>query len=529
MAIKVLLVEDNPADADFLQEMLAMSVGLEWELVLVELREQAIKQLNNEIFDLVLLDLSLPDSQGLDTLISLREVAPNTAMVVMTGLDDEVTALESVRSGAQDYLVKGDITPSLLVRSIRYAIERFQALQKQQDSERRFRAIFEQNFQSTILLSPDGRIVEINQTAIAFSGVSASSVIGRPFWEMAMWQRNHHNQQRLKEAITLAAEGDFIRYEVDLINKRGQVATADFSIKPVRDELGKIVLLIAEARDISDRKRVETEIIKALTRERELSELRAKFVTMVSHEFRTPLSTIILSSGLLESYSQNWSTEKKQIHFQRIQSAVNRMTQLLDDVLLVGKVETGKLDFKPSLMNLRKFCQDLSEELQENDRYQHPIKVKFRGNFDQAKMDEKLLRLILGNLLSNAIKYSPVGSIIKLEIIGEISGELEEELWNQNSHLEEMVLFQVEDCGIGIPEADQQRLFETFHRGENVGNISGTGLGLTIVKRALELHGGKITVKSEVNLGTTFIVTLPKYIENPEEGQILLSEKSMIG
>lgn len=244
--------------------------------------------------------------------------------------------------------------------------------------------------------------------------------------------------------------------------------------------------------------RAETEIHKALEKEKELSELKSRFVSMVSHEFRTPLATTLFSADLLESFSSKWPEEKRLTHIHRIQNAVHRMTQLLDDVLLVGKAEAGKLEFNPAPMNLEAFCQEIVEDLQLTDDRQHTLNFVSQGVCTRAYLDEKLLRHILSNLLSNAIKYSPQGTTVLFELARE-------------THQEhgEVVIFRIQDRGIGIPQEDQARLFETFHRAKNVGTIPGTGLGLTIVKRSVELHGGQIAVESEVGMGTTFIVMLP--------------------
>ncbi|MEG4115893.1 ATP-binding protein [Microcoleus sp. N9_B4] len=493
MWIKILLVEDNPADADLLAELLEVSVGVQWELVSVEFLHEAIAQLCKQPFDVVLLDLSLPDSRGLETLTRLREVAPDVPMVVMTGLDDEAIALEAVRLGAQDYIVKGQITTQLLVRTIRYAIERSQTFKMLRESERRFRAIFDSSFQLTKLLTPEGIVLEVNETALDFAGLRSEGIVGRPIWEMAIWAQSPQVSEQLQCAIGKASRGEFFRSEIDLLGKSGQIMTVDFSLKPVKNETGQILLLIAEARDISDRKRAEAEILKALAREKELSELRAKFVTMVSHEFRTPLTTIQFSAGLLQDYSSQWPQDKKSTHFVRIQLAIKRMTELLEDILVIGKIEANTLQFQPVSLNLEKFCRQLVEEQQLNDSNQHPIAFQHEGGNCEAQMDEKLLQQILGNVLSNAIKYSPVGSTVSLHL---------------NCQNKEAV-FQVQDQGIGIPQADRERILETFYRSPNVGTISGTGLGLAIVKRAVELHGGQLALDSQEGKGTTFTITLP--------------------
>lgn len=168
------------------------------------------------------------------------------------------------------------------------------------------------------------------------------------------------------------------------------------------------------------------------------------------------------------------------------------MTELLNDVLLIGKAEAGKLEFEPTPLNLVQFCRSLVEDIQVSTD-NHTVAFCSQGQCTNACIDEKLLRHIIVNLLSNAIKYSPQGGTVHFDLV-----------CNQ-----EVVTFQVRDEGIGVPVADQAQLFAPFHRASNVGTISGTGLGLAIVKKSVDLHSGKLTVESEVGVGTTFIVTIP--------------------
>jgi signal transduction histidine kinase len=248
-----------------------------------------------------------------------------------------------------------------------------------------------------------------------------------------------------------------------------------------------------ELRERQHAQEAEAETRTALEKEQELSELKSRFISMTSHEFRTPLTTILSSTELLEKYHQKFTLEKKKQHFTRIKIATHRMVQLLDDVLLIGKAESGKLTFNPAPLDLREFCNELVEEVQASSGSQHNINYLVRGTEQSAYMDEKLLRHILFNLLSNAIKYSPIASTVDFEL--KFQGK--------------EVVFQVKDQGIGIPLEDQKHLFETFHRAKNVGTIPGTGLGLAIVKKSVDLQGGQISVESVVGVGTTFIVTLP--------------------
>ncbi len=262
---------------------------------------------------------------------------------------------------------------------------------------------------------------------------------------------------------------------------------------PVKDTRGQVYRMAGISEDITSRKEVEAETYKTLQKERELSELKSRFVSMTSHEFRSPLTTIQSSAELLERYRHRFSEEKQLTHLHRIQTAVERMTQMLDDILVLGKAEAGKLEFNPAPVELEQLCRNLVEDLQLAAKNQNAIVFTCQYQYIPISLDEKLLRQILTNLLSNAIKYSPNGSSIRFDL----------------KYLDSNAVFQIQDQGIGIPPEDQPRLFSSFHRAKNVGAIQGTGLGLAIVKQCVDLHGGEIIVESEVGKGTTFTVMLP--------------------
>jgi PAS domain S-box-containing protein len=334
------------------------------------------------------------------------------------------------------------------------------------------------------------RILYVNKAFTRTTGYSLEDVLGK-------------TPRILQGARTQSAALDKIRaalkawqpVRVELLNYRkdGSQFWVELNIAPVADETGWYTHWISVQREISERKRAEEEILKALEKEKELRELKSRFISMISHEFRTPLATILSSAELLEYYGHKSTETEKRDLFQKIRTAIPRMTQLLNDVLATNKAEAGKLEFKPHPLELEKFCRDLVKELQFNTGAKHQISLVSQGQGINACMDEKLLRHIFTNLLSNAIKYSPRGGIIYFEVACQ----------------KEIAIFQVKDEGIGIPPEDQTRLFEPFHRAKNVGNIPGTGLGLSIVKRLVELHEGRIMVASQVGFGTTFTVTLP--------------------
>jgi len=260
-----------------------------------------------------------------------------------------------------------------------------------------------------------------------------------------------------------------------------------------RSDDGRAVRMAGTNVDITQRKRAEVELLSALQREKELSEMKSKFVSIASHELRTPLATILSSAELLEHYSDGLSADDKLKMLHGIQSGVKRMNTMIEDVLIIGKAEAGALQFEPRPVDLGDLCHKVVEELRGGVAKQHTIQFEQQFERGSLNLDEKLLRHILTNLLSNAVKYSPAGSTVSLQL----------------AERDGAALIEVRDQGIGIPLEDQARMFESFHRASNVGNRQGTGLGLVIVKKAAELHGGTISIDSKVDTGTRISVSLP--------------------
>ncbi len=338
--------------------------------------------------------------------------------------------------------------------------------------------------------APGPQIVYVNQAFTKMTGYSLEDVLGKT---PRLLQGSKTDQDALDKIRVALKAWQPVRVELINYCKDGSEFWVELNITPVTDQKGWYTHWISVQRDITERKQIEKKILKALAKEKELGELKSRFVSMVSHEFRTPLTTILSSAELLEYYGHKSSEQEKLGFFHQIRTATQRMTQLLNDVLAINKAEAGKLEFKPNYLDLEEFCCALVEEMQINSRNKHIISFSSQGQCTDTYMDEKLLLHIFTNLLSNAIKYSPQGDTIYFEL----------DCRNEDA------IFQVTDKGIGISIEKQQRLFEPFHRGENVGNIPGTGLGLSIVKRLVESHKGSITVASQVGVGTTFTVRLP--------------------
>jgi signal transduction histidine kinase len=258
-------------------------------------------------------------------------------------------------------------------------------------------------------------------------------------------------------------------------------------------EGGRNGLIQAVVTDISERKRAEMELKRALERERELNQLKNNFVSMVSHEFRTPLGIIQSSAEILADYIERLDPAEREEQLRSIIKNSRRMAGLMEDVLLLGRLDAGRMIFRPGPLDLGALCRRIVDEVHSTSSARCPIRFFTAGVPAEILADERLLRHVLINLLSNAVKYSEEGEAVVFQVTG----------------AESALRFHVRDRGIGIPQEDQVRLFDAFQRGSNVGQRPGTGLGLVIVKQSVELHGGTIEVESEVGSGTTVLVSIP--------------------
>jgi PAS domain S-box-containing protein len=261
----------------------------------------------------------------------------------------------------------------------------------------------------------------------------------------------------------------------------------------------EIMREVADLIGIAIRQERLTRLEIALQRERELSELKTRFVQMVSHEFRTPLTTILSSSQIILTYGDRLTTERQGYHLQKIGHYVHRLNSLIDDILTLSKGEVQGLEFKPRSLDLVQFCADYTEELQTITGAAHPVIYQAAVPDCTGQFDENLLRLILNNLTGNALKYSSAGKPIYIR------------LDCTASH----ITLEVQDEGVGIPLEEQAKIFHNFYRGTNVEAIPGTGLGLSIVQLAVTAHQGSIQFESLLDQGSVFRVELPLVASTP--------------
>ncbi|WP_072621026.1 PAS domain-containing sensor histidine kinase [Spirulina major] len=362
-------------------------------------------------------------------------------------------------------------------------------------------------------LDLDGNVTFVNPAAAVMIDWPIDELIGK-----SMHKVLHHSyadgQTYPREACPIYAalqDGSTHRVTSEVFwRKDGTSFPVEYISTPMRDEAGQLIGAVVTFRDITQRRWAE-DILQRTNEElelqvqqrtaklrqanqqlRELNEVRSRFITMVCHEFRNPLNNIALSVSSLQRYDSQLTPTEKADYLTTITGNVERMTQMIDDILVIGKIEANVLEVKPQPIDLVEFC---SHMLRERENLRLPVPIEFRCQSRQliAHLDPRLVRSIVENLLSNALRYTPP----------------HQKIWLKLTKRHQQVILTVKDEGIGISPDDQAHLFEPFHRGANVSNIPGTGLGLSIVQQFVQLQQGTIKVKSCVNRGTTFTVRLP--------------------
>jgi signal transduction histidine kinase len=393
--IKILLIEDDEDDYILTQDTISEIPEKMYELDWASNYEDGLKAIGSNAYDIFLLDYRLGKENGLELLKKMSKEIHDAPLILLTGQGDRELDLEAMEAGASDFLVKSDLNPDLLDRSIRYSIQQYKTI----------------------------------------------------------------NQLRKKEE------------ELQQLNAQLEqmVAERTYELKQAHEELKK-----------------------ALEKEKQLNELKSRFVSMASHEFKTPLTSILSSASLIEKYTDEIAQDRRQKHVERIKSSVQNLTNILNDFLSLEKIESGSVQRDISELSLDEFIHSLLDELAPLLQKNQTIQYEHNGNL-KVCIDQHLLKNVLINLLSNAVKYSPEGKDVTLKTQCE----------------ENKLRIEVIDQGIGIPDEDKIHMFERFFRAGNASNIQGTGLGLTIVKRYLDLLGGSINFESELYKGTRFFVEMP--------------------
>jgi PAS domain S-box-containing protein len=355
------------------------------------------------------------------------------------------------------------------------------------ESEAKYRKVVE-NVNEGILVTASGRILYANPRALELTGLDDETAKSKPFIEFI----HPDDRERVLGNHLRRLKGEPVEnhYQFRVIHRNGDVRWLEISA--VVFEWQDAPATLNFLTDVTERRQIEQDMRAALARERELSELKSRFVAVASHEFRTPLAAILSSIELLDDYGARLPDEERKEIVGLVKTAVARMNKMVEQVLLTSRLESGKFAFEPASHNVADLLVQVAAEMDQAHPQSARIAMRCEGVEHKRLVDAKLVSHILVNLLGNALKYSPPDSAVTCTVAAE----------------GERLLVSVKDRGIGIPAADLPRLFESFHRGTNVGNIQGTGIGLHIVKECVELHRGTIEVQSAAGEGATFHVRL---------------------
>lgn len=494
-ALRVLLVEDDDVDT-FLFSELAATDRARIDIQRVDRLFDACQLAPETAVDVVLLDLGLPDSVGLETFIRFRAAAPHLPVVVLTDTDDDVVALAALEEGAQDYIVKSELAQLPLGRVLRYAVERFRLQTNLAESQARFRALVEQadDLLSRVRIRPRRQIEYVSPSVETLTGQCA--------------ERFYEDPELLCELVhpdDRAAWSDLSRLVVESVDRvtyrlrrpDGSWAWLEDRRTAVR-EAGELVAVQTITRDVSARERAEEALRRALDQERVASdklraadELKTTFLQAVSHELRTPLTVIQGFSHTLQDHEQNLAPERRRMIIDRLVSASGRLERLLTDLLDVDRLSRGvvRVDRRPTDVAAL-----VRSTVAEMDLADHPLKLICQEDL-VAPLDAAKVERLVENLVCNAVKHTPPGTRIYVLTEGDDDG----------------VTLTVADEGPGVSSEVAARLFEPFEQGADAARSAspGTGIGLALVARLAELHGGSAHVEETPGGGATFVVRLP--------------------
>ncbi len=486
--IKILLIEDDPGDADLIQELLLDEPAYSYAYVCAETLKMGLAHLARGGLDVVLLDLSLPDSQGIDTFLSVHSRAPTVPIVVLTGYDDKRLALDAVRHGAQDYLVKGKVDGRVIVRVIQYAIERKRAEEAMRESEARFRSAFDYAAIGMALVGIDGSWIKVNTAFCEIVGYAEVELLGMNFQDITHPDDLETSVEYFQQL--LQGTRQYYHLEKRFIHRQGYEIWVDNSSSLVRNGQGQPLYIVAQIQDITRRKQVEEELAHRVEELARSNQELEQFAYVASHDLQEPLRMVASYTQLLaRRYTDHLDDDANEFIAFAV-DGVRRMQQLINDLLLYARVGTqGKaFELTSCEMVLDNALIDLQSPIRESGA------VITHDPLPAILADASQLRQVFENLIGNAIKFRSD----KLPHI-HISAEQQGREW----------VFAVRDNGIGLESEYAERIFVIFQRLHGIDQYRGTGIGLAICKKIVERHGGRIWVESQLRQGSTFYFTIP--------------------
>ncbi len=361
---------------------------------------------------------------------------------------------------------------------------------EQKRLEQRLRILFHAAPDPIVLFDNTWTFHDVNHAYEVLTGYARAELIGHAPFDLgiiAVESIDHLRSQR----EDLMQHRPVSAFELILCSKEGKRIDVEVNLHTV--EIDQQKLYLSAMHDISLRKQAEAVVLESNRKQTELNELKSRFVSIASHEFRNPLMTIMFTADILRSFRKTMDDAKIEFQLQQIISETEHMQSLIDDVLQLARTQSTGYVLKPAMLDLAAVCREIVNMLQGNPNLTHTLVFSSSQQSVNALLDAKLMKEAITNLITNAVKYSAAGTTVHIDLAVD----------------EAQIVFRVSDQGIGIPSADVPHLFEPFHRAGNVDQIDGTGLGLSITKNAVELHGGTITVESEVGTGTTFTIRMP--------------------
>ena len=512
--VRLLLIEDCPADARLIKMMLEQSWAVNIHCDWVDNRTDGIARLRRGSYDVVLLDLGLPESTGLDTLkVVCRETAVPT-LVVMSGSGDEEVALQALQAGAQDYLIKGHVDGASLARAIRYAIGRSQAeraLRERTDEQRQqakyLRTLIDLLPMFVWLKDTDSTYLTVNQATAASRGTTVELMEGKS--DVDFWPRDQADAFRSDDVQVMTSLQRRTAEEL-LGTADGDVWVETYKV-PVIDEDGTVLGTVGVARDIRERKAAEAAHEAALAEAERLARQRSAFLAQMSHELRTPLNGILGFAQLLQH--EKGLDERQARGLRIIRESGQHLLALINDILDLARIDAAKLELNPTDIALPGFLAVVTDIVRVKAEEKSLLFVERLAPDlpHSVRADEKRLRQVLLNLLSNAVKFTDRGEVVLgVSVVGRAASRVS-------------LRFEVSDSGIGMTAAQQERLFKPFEQvGEAKRREGGSGLGLAISRELVRLMGGEIAVSSEAGKGSRFCfeVALPLGAERRPESPV---------
>lgn len=417
--------------------------------------------------------------------ISLSHYYDGSEVVVIAFILDATDRIEHEELIEANLTMMSDYSQELEVKVSQRTVQLERANQELLKSQALYHSIA-RNFPDGFIgvMDRDLKYILVDGKGLHELGVDPGPVLGDRTFD----QIQHTITSHAERVLTRVFQRENVSFDIEIAGKCYNVSAA-----PIDESDLSINEILVVVKNVSVQKSLERELVKTLAKEKELNTLKSRFVTMASHEFRTPLSTILSSTFLLENYTGRQLESEKKKHLDRIKRSVHGLTELLNDFLSLDRLEEGVVQVAYKPVSLKLFGEDLLQEISLIKKEEQKIVFEWSGDEVEVLIDKQLVRNILLNLLSNAIKYSPISSTIGLTI----------------SVTSKNIKFKVSDNGIGIPAEEQKFIFNRFFRANNTSEIQGTGLGLNIVKRYVKLLKGRIRFQSRLNRGTIFIVTLP--------------------